>query len=194
MNARGRHVEDDAVDNLPVAPDLELHVQRYLGAQLLGGLIESSRILVEQWLAVARPRLQGGPQHPHELGLAASIMMMASFAAEVALKQIHLTAADEEPRHTHNLAVLVGNLPSGARSQLYAAWESASTPVAHALADLWKGDLDQLLEMCPNGFEEWRYLYETRPTNGVPALLLRLAVAAANVAVELYDKHPERTS
>ena len=50
------------------------------------------------------------------------------------------------------------------------------------------------LEMCPIGFEEWRYLYETRPKNGVPGMLLRLAVAAANVAVELYDKHPERTS
>ena len=48
--------------------------------------------------------------------------------------------------------------------------------------------------MCPIGFEEWRYLYETRPKNGVPGMLLRLAVAAANVAVELYDKHPERTS
>lgn len=184
-------MEEKSANSPAVPPSLELPVQRYLGIGSLSGLIESSRLLVQKFCLLSRSRTQGDPQHPDELGMAVAAMMMASFTAEVALKQIHLIAADQSPVRKHDLALIVENLPREARRQLYEQWETVSSPVADSLGSLWDGTLDRLLETCPGGFEEWRYLYETRPRNGLPGLLLRLAETAATVAVQLYRQHPE---
>ena len=181
----------ESANSSAVPPGLELSVQRYLGVGSLSGLIQSSRLLVQRFSLLARFRTQGGQQHQEELGAAIAAVIMASYTAEVALKQIHLIATDQKPERTHNLALLVENLPNETRRQLYEQWETVRSPLADALGNLWDGTLDRLLATCPRGFEEWRYLYETRPQNGLPGLLLRLAETAVAVAGQLYSDHPE---
>ena len=182
----------EEVENSPAVPlSLEFPVQRYLGVGTLSGLLESSRLLVHEFFVLSRARTQGNRQHPDELGMAVAGIMMASFTAEVALKQIHLIATDQSPVRKHDLALIVNNLPREARRQLYEQWQTVRSPVADDLGSLWDGTLDRLLETCPGGFEEWRYLYETRPQNGLPGLMLRLAETAVTVAVQLYRQHPE---
>ena len=165
-------------------PSVNTHWNVPRALHSLEGEVEAARKVIEVWEPFLQHRLAGNKEHPYELGIATTAVILTSIVAERAIKSLIAQMQPGvkpwqlpglKPREHHELSKLFGKLqPEHQREcqsqfqQLPAFW-----------LEYWDGDeIEDVFGIANSSFVDWRYTMEPKATTGgIPKGVLKAAVA-----------------
>ena len=150
----------------------------------LEGEIEAARKVIEVWEPFLQHRLAGNKEHPYELGIATTAVILTSIVAERAIKSLIAQTQPGvkpwqlpglKPREHHELSKLFGKLQPEQQRECQTQFQQLPT---FWLED-WDGDeIEDVFGIANSSFVDWRYTMEPKATTGgIPKGVLKAAVA-----------------
>ena len=167
------------------------HWNVHRALEILQGLQNSAMLLIRELDDHVKQRDGGGGKHPNMMGNAVAVVVLTSYAAEIALKTVHAqTKPNEPPPRGHDLLELYDQLDSAIRVEAQELISKA-TPMG---SPQWIGEAPEIRSLIKQGnanFSDWRYLPE-RPnvTNGVPKVLVNVVQVMQTLCLKRVSDPP----
>ena len=168
------------------SPSVNPHWNVPLSIQSLIGEIVLARKNYDLWQIYLRQRIDTGPGHPHEIGIATSLIIQTSLIAERSLKTLLAqTNSTWNGANEHDLSKLFRKLSDDDQQRIQLQFNHPCFEANWLRLHEEKGDkVKDLLEIAKNNFRDWRYWMEGRPTGGgIPGPLLKVCAAAVLVCI-----------
>ena len=155
-----------------------------LGLEDLQGIMKGSMLLIEELDRHIARRDKGEGPLPDIIGIAISVTMLTSYAAEIAIKTlIAQTKPKQKPPKSHKLLDLFEQLDQDTQEKVQHTFNTM-TPIGQPN---WIGanrGIRQTIEIGNDNFVEWRYRAESRSvSDGVPKGLINVAEAVRRVTL-----------
>ena len=143
--------------------------------EMLQGLQNSAMLLIRELDDHVEHRDSGGGKHPNMMGNAVAVIVLTSYAAEIAFKTLHAqTKPNKPPPRGHFLLGLYDKLDPETKleaQELIRKLKPLGSP-------RWLGetpDIRSLIKQGNTNFSDWRYLPEKpKMTGGVPKVLVNI--------------------
>ena len=153
--------------------------------EMLQGLQNSAMLLIRELDDHVNQRDSGGGKNPNMMGNAVAVIVLTSYAAEIALKTLHaqITPCDPPPRG-HYLLDLYDSLDSETKAEA----QMLICQLPPMGAPSWIGenpDIRALINQGNSNFDEWRYLPEKpHMGSGVPKVLVNVVQVIQRLSLD----------
>ena len=163
-------------------PNTHWNIHRSL--EMLQGLQNSSMLLIQELDGHLEQRDAGGGKHPNMMGNGVAVIVLTSYATEIALKTLHaLSEPYEPPPRGHSLLDLFDGLEPAIKSEA----QDLIRQLPPLGAPNWIGenpDIRELIKQGNSNFSDWRYLPEKpRMSGGVPKVLVNVVQVMQNLCL-----------
>ena len=164
---------------------INAHWNVHRSLEMLQGLQNSAMLLIRELDDHIEQRDGGGGKHPNMTGNAVAVIVLTSYAAEIALKTLHAqTKPNEPPPRGHYLLELYDELDPETKleaQELIRKLKPIGSPQ-------WIGsapDIRSLIQQGNTNFSDWRYLPEKpKMTSGVPKVLVNIVQVIQHLCLQ----------
>ena len=171
-------------------PNSHWNIHRSL--EMLQGLQSAAMLLIRKMDQHVEQRDAGSGEHPHMMGNAVAVVVLTSYATEIALKTLHaLNKPYEPPPRGHYLMDLYDQLEATVKAEA----QQSISELPPLGAPSWIGenpDIRALICQGNSNFSDWRYLPERpRVESGVPKVLVNIVQVIQELCLKRVLRSPE---